>query len=158
MGRLNDLEAKGQAVWLDFVDRTFLAEGGLGKLIDDDGVTGVTSNPSIFEKAMGRGDAYDASLAAFDKTHPDASAMARYEHLAIEDIRHAADILRPIYDRLGAKDGYVSIEVSPHIAHDTDATIAEACGMSVPTLRTHLTHMFAKTGTGSRAALLGALL
>lgn len=126
MGRLNDLAAQGQAVWLDFVDRTFLAEGGLKKLIDEDGLTGVTSNPSIFEKAMGHGDAYDASLATFDMAHPDASAMARYEHLAIEDIRHAADTLRPVYDRLGGKDGYVSLEVSPYLANDTDATIAEA--------------------------------
>ncbi|MEG3123762.1 transaldolase [Sphingomonas sp. GB1N7] len=126
MGRLNDLAARGQAVWLDFVDRKFLAEGGLQKLVDEDGLTGVTSNPSIFEKAMGHGDAYDSALADFDKAHPDASTMARYEHLAIQDIRTAADTLRPVYDRLNAKDGYVSLEVSPYLANDTDATIAEA--------------------------------
>ena len=126
MGRLNDLEKFGQAVWLDFVDRKFLADGGLQKLVDDDGVTGVTSNPSIFEKAMGHGDAYDAELAKFDKANPDASTMARYEHLAIQDIQTAADTLRPIYDRLGGKDGYVSLEVSPYLANDTDATAAEA--------------------------------
>ena len=91
MGLLNDLEAKGQAVWLDFVDRTFLAEGRLKKLIDEDGLTGVTSNPSIFEKAMGHGDAYDESLAAYDRDHPDAATIDRYEALAIEDIRTAAD-------------------------------------------------------------------
>jgi transaldolase/glucose-6-phosphate isomerase len=126
MGRLNDLAALGQAVWLDFVDRKFLAEGGLQKLVDEDGVTGVTSNPSIFEKAMGHGDAYDAELAAFDKAHPDASTMARYEHLAIQDIQTAADTLRPVYDKLNAKDGYVSLEVSPYLANDTDETAAEA--------------------------------
>ena len=126
MGRLNDLEQHGQAVWLDFVDRKFLAEGGLEKLVAEDGLSGVTSNPSIFEKAMGHGNAYDASLAEFDRGSPDASAMARYEHLAIEDIQTAADTLRPVYDRLGAKDGYVSLEVSPYLANDTDATIAEA--------------------------------
>ena len=126
MGRLNDLEALGQAVWLDFVDRKFLAEGGLQKLVDEDGVTGVTSNPSIFEKAMGHGEAYDAALAEFDKANPDASTMARYEHLAIQDIQNAADTLRPVYDRLGGKDGYVSLEVSPYLANDTDGTIAEA--------------------------------
>ena len=86
MGVLNDLAARGQAVWLDFVDRKFLAEGGLQKLVDQDGLTGVTSNPSIFEKAMGHGDAYDAALAEFDKANPDASTMARYENLAIQDI------------------------------------------------------------------------
>ena len=126
MGRLNDLANLGQAVWLDFVDRKFLAEGGLQKLVDEDSLTGVTSNPSIFEKAMGHGDAYDAELAAFDKANPDASTMERYEHLAILDIQAAADTLRPVYDRLGTKDGYVSLEVSPYLANDTDGTIAEA--------------------------------
>ncbi|MEO9130386.1 MAG: transaldolase [Sphingomonas sp.] len=126
MGRLNDLAAQGQAVWLDFVDRKFLAEGGLQKLVDEDGLTGVTSNPSIFEKAMGHGDAYDTALAEYDRAHPDASAMARYEHLAIQDIQTAADTLRPVYDRLGGKDGYVSLEVSPYLANDTDGTIVEA--------------------------------
>ena len=105
MGRLNDLEQQGQAVWRDFIERKFLEQGGFQKLIDEDGVTGVTSNPSIFEKAMGHGNAYDAALAAFDKANPDASTMARYEHLAIQDIRNAADALRPVYDRLGGKDG-----------------------------------------------------
>ena len=126
MGHLNDLAALGQAVWLDFVDRKFLAEGGLQKLVDEDALTGVTSNPSIFEKAMGHGDAYDAELAAYDADHPDAATMDRYEHLAILDIQAAADTLRPVYDRLDAKDGYVSLEVSPYLANDTDATIAEA--------------------------------
>ena len=75
---------------------------------------------------MGHGTAYDESLAAFDKAHPGAPAMDRYEHLAIEDIRTAADTLRPVYDRLDGKDGYVSLEVSPYLANDTDATLAEA--------------------------------
>lgn len=126
MGKLKELAAHGQAVWLDFVDRKFLEAGGLQKLIDEDGLTGVTSNPSIFEKAMGHGDAYDAELEAYDKNNPDASTIDRYEHLAILDIQAAADTLRPVYDRLDAKDGYVSLEVSPYLANDTDATIAEA--------------------------------
>ncbi len=126
MGRLNDLEARGQAVWLDFIDRGFLAEGGLTKLIEDDGLTGVTSNPSIFEKAIGHGDAYDESLSAFDRDHPGAPAIDRYEALAIEDLQSAADMLRPVYDKLGGKDGFVSMEVSPYLADDTDGTIAEA--------------------------------
>ena len=126
MSRLKDLTAQGQAVWLDFVDRKFLAAGGLQKLIDEDGLTGVTSNPSIFEKAMGHGDAYDESLSEFDRSHPDASVMDRYESQAVEDIKAAADTLRPVYDRLEAKDGYVSLEVSPYIALDSDMTMAEA--------------------------------
>ena len=126
MGHLNDLAALGQAVWLDFVERKFLAEGGLQKLIEEDALTGVTSNPSIFEKAMGHGDAYDTELAAYDRNHPDAATIDRYEHLAILDIQAAAEALRPVYDRLGSKDGYVSLEVSPYLANDTDSTIAEA--------------------------------
>ena len=126
MSALNELEQLGQAVWLDFVDRKFLAEGGLKKLVDEDGITGVTSNPSIFEKAMGHGDAYDEELAAFDKDNADASTMSRYEHLAIQDIQSAADTLKPVYERLDGKDGYVSLEVSPYLANDTDATIVEA--------------------------------
>ena len=126
MGKLNDLGSLGQAVWLDFVDRKFLKSGGLQKLVDEDGLTGVTSNPSIFEKAMGHGDAYDESLAEFDRAHPGAATIDRYEALAVEDIKAAADTLRPVYDRLEGKDGYVSLEVSPYISDDTDATIAEA--------------------------------
>ena len=126
MSALNELEHHGQAVWLDFVDRKFLAEGGLKKLVEEDGITGVTSNPSIFEKAMGHGDAYDEELAAFDKDNADASTMSRYEHLAIQDIQSAADTLKPVYERLDGKDGYVSLEVSPYLANDTDATIVEA--------------------------------
>ncbi len=126
MGALNQLEGFGQAVWLDFVDRKFLEAGGLQKLVDEDGLTGVTSNPSIFEKAMGHGDAYDETLAAFDKENPDAATIDRYEHLAIQDIKAAAETLKPVYDKLDAKDGYVSLEVSPYISDDTDATIAEA--------------------------------
>ncbi len=126
MSALNDLEALGQAVWLDFVDRKFLEAGGLKKLVDEDGLTGVTSNPSIFEKAMGHGDAYDASLADYDKAHPDAATLDRYESLAVQDIKAAAETLAPVYKKLDAKDGYVSLEVSPYIADDTDAAIAEA--------------------------------
>jgi transaldolase/glucose-6-phosphate isomerase len=126
MSKLSELSAAGTAVWLDFVDRKFLEAGGLQKLVDEDGLTGVTSNPSIFEKAMGYGDAYDGTLAAYDREHAEAATIDRYEHLAIQDIKAAADTLRPVYDRLDAKDGYVSLEVSPYIADDTDATIAEA--------------------------------
>lgn len=122
---MQQLTAAGQAIWLDYLDRTFLKEGGLRKLVAEDGLTGVTSNPSIFEKAIGHGDAYDEGIAAF-LGKSDASVTTTYESLAIADIRKAADDLRPVYDRLGGKDGYVSLEVSPYLANDTDATIAEA--------------------------------
>jgi len=129
MGKLNDLERAGQAVWLDFLDRDFLVGGGFRKLVEEDGVTGVTSNPSIFEKAIGHGSDYDEGLAAFDRDHPDASAIHRYEAMAIEDLQMAADILRPAYDRLGGKDGYASLEVSPYLADDTNGTIAQAADL-----------------------------
>jgi len=126
MGKLNDLSGAGTAVWLDFVDRKFLEAGGLKTLVENDGLSGVTSNPSIFEKAMGHGEAYDRTLAAFDKENPGAATIDRYEHLAIQDIKAAAETLAPVYERTDARDGYVSLEVSPYIADDTDATIAEA--------------------------------
>jgi len=126
MGKLNDLERAGQAVWLDFLDREFLAGGGFRKLVEEDGVTGVTSNPSIFEKAIGHGSDYDEGLSAFDEANPNAPAIHRYEAMAIEDLRLAADILRPVYDRLDGKDGYASLEVSPYLADDTDGTITQA--------------------------------
>jgi len=125
ISRLKKLETLGQAVWLDFVDRKFLLEGGLRKLVEEDGVTGVTSNPSIFEKAMGHGDAYDAGFEAF-LGNADASVQDTYENQAIADINAAAADLRPVYDRLDGKDGYVSLEVSPYLADKTDATIKEA--------------------------------
>lgn len=126
MSRLQSLADAGTAPWLDFVERRFVAQGGLERLVSEDGVTGVTSNPSIFEKAIGGGHAYDEALARYDRDHPGAAAIERYEHLAIADIVAAADVLRPVYDRLEARDGYVSLEVSPHLADDTDATIEEA--------------------------------
>ena len=119
------LRDHGQAVWLDFLSRRFIAEGGLQNLIDNDGLTGVTSNPSIFEKSITGSADYDSSLKAAE-TGADHEVMALYERLAIEDIRHAADALRPVYDATKRRDGYISLEVSPYLAMDTAATIAEA--------------------------------
>jgi transaldolase len=126
MSKLEQLRDIGQAPWLDFVDRKFLDAGGLKKLVDEDGVTGVTSNPTIFEKAMGAGDAYAAGFAAFDKANPNAEPMARYESQAVKDIQAACDVLRPVYDRLDTKDGYVSLEVSPYLALKGPETAEEA--------------------------------
>ncbi len=151
MSKLKDLGGLGQAVWLDFVDRKFLEAGGLKKLVDEDGLTGVTSNPSIFEKAMGHGDAYDETLAAFDAKTPGAATIDRYEHLAIQDIKAAAETLQPVYDRLDAKDGYVSLEVSPYISDDTDATIAEAAKLWAAVDRPNLMIKIPGTAAGSPA-------
>ena len=125
MSKLAELAAAGQAVWLDNVDRKFLASGGLRKLVAEDGLTGVTSNPAIFEKAIGGSDAYDAGLSDF-LSKSDASIADTFESLAIADIQAACDDLRPVYDRLDGRDGYVSLEVSPYLAMETDASLGEA--------------------------------
>jgi transaldolase/glucose-6-phosphate isomerase len=125
MNPVKALENHGQAVWLDFLARGFVAKGDLKKLIDSDGVKGVTSNPSIFEKAIGSSDEYDAPIGKTLKAG-DRPVADLFEQLAIEDIQHAADVLRPVYDELDGKDGFVSLEVSPYLAMDTKGTIAEA--------------------------------
>jgi transaldolase/glucose-6-phosphate isomerase len=122
---LNQLAEAGQAVWLDFIERKILDNGEFKRLIDEDDLRGVTSNPSIFEKAIGEGDEYDAPVkAALD--HGDADPAALFDDLAIADIRAACDQLRPVYDQLSGQDGYASLEVSPYLAMDTDATVVEA--------------------------------
>ena len=125
MNPVKALESHGQAVWLDFFARGFVAKGELKKLIDADGVKGVTSNPAIFEKAIGSSDEYDAPIGKALK-RGDRDVADLFEQLAIEDIQRAADVLRPVYDRLHGSDGFVSLEVSPYLATDTKATIAEA--------------------------------
>jgi transaldolase / glucose-6-phosphate isomerase len=125
MNPVKALENHGQAVWLDFLARGFVAKGELKKLIDTDGVKGVTSNPSIFEKAIGSSDEYDAPIGAALK-QADRPVSDMFEHLAVEDIQHAADVLRPVYDHRHGGDGFVSLEVSPYLAMDSKGTIAEA--------------------------------
>ena len=122
---LRELETAGQAVWLDYLHRQIIDDGELARLIEQDGVKGLTSNPSIFEKAIGDGDAYDARVRA-ELSRGDRSPKALYERIAIADIQAAADVFRPTFDRLGGKDGFVSLEVSPTLANDTAGTIAEA--------------------------------
>ncbi len=125
MNPVKELEKHGQSVWLDFLARGFIAKGDLKRLIDTDGVKGVTSNPSIFEKAIGSSDEYDGAIAKALKSG-DRPVAELFEQLAVEDIQHAADVLRPVYDRLRGADGFVSLEVSPYLAMDTKGTIAEA--------------------------------
>ena len=122
---LKQLEQYGQSPWLDFIERKFLADGTLQKMIAEDGLKGMTSNPSIFEKAMGHGENYDAGFKAL-AAKGDVDAQTIYETLAIQDIQQAADLLRPVYDATHGMDGYVSLEVSPYLALRTDDTVAEA--------------------------------
>lgn len=122
---LLQLGQAGQSIWLDYLHRKLIEDGELRRLIEDDGLKGMTSNPSIFEKAIGEGTDYDDRLEAALQAG-DLEPMALYERLAIADIQAAADLFRPVHERLRGADGYVSLEVSPYLAMDTQATIAEA--------------------------------
>lgn len=125
MSALNQLPALGQSVWLDFIRRRMLSAGELAGLIERDALGGLTSNPAIFEKAIGGSNDYDEALARYvDLGIEDPKAL--FEALAVEDIQHAADLFLPIYRRTDKADGYVSLEVSPKLAHDAGATIEEA--------------------------------
>ncbi len=121
---LHRLTALGQSVWLDYIRRGILENGELERMIRDDAVRGVTSNPAIFEEAIARSDDYDDALERLASQGRSAGEV--YEILAIEDIQRAADLLRPTYDESGGADGFVSLEVSPELANDTHATLAEA--------------------------------
>src|SRR5579864_3140193 len=125
MNPVKQLETRGQSVWLDFLARGFVSKGDLKKLIEVDGVKGVTSNPSIFEKAIASSDEYDGAIGRALRKG-DRPIADLFEHLAVEDIQNAADVLRPVYDHLKGQDGFVSLEVSPYLAMDTKGTIAEA--------------------------------
>ena len=116
------LQSFDQSVWLDYLRRSLFTSGEFSRLITEDGLRGVTSNPSIFEKAIAGSSDYLDALQDIEQRH-DLEPMALYEALAIRDIREAADLLRPVYDATGRVDGYVSLEVSPYLAHDTTATI-----------------------------------
>lgn len=126
MNPLQKLHPLGQSVWFDFIRRSLLESGELKRLVEKDGVRGVTSNPTIFDKAISQSADYDADLEQFLAANPDASLDAIYDHLVIADIQAAADVLRPVYDSSGGADGFVSLEVSPHLAPDTAGTIREA--------------------------------
>jgi len=123
---LQKLSNLGQSLWYDNIERALLEAGELERLVAEDCVVGVTSNPSIFEKAINNSTAYDAQIWEILETTPNISIKALYETLVITDIQRAADILRPIYNHTAGDDGYVSLEVSPTLAHDTAGTIAEA--------------------------------
>jgi transaldolase/glucose-6-phosphate isomerase len=119
------LLAEGQSPWLDFIRRSFILDGSLQKQVDEDGLGGVTSNPSIFEKAMGHGTDYDEEFKTL-AAGGEHDAQAIYETMAVADIQHVADVLRPVFDRTKGLDGYVSLEVSPYLALREAETVAEA--------------------------------
>jgi transaldolase len=124
MNPLIELQAYGQSFWYDNIRRKFLRDGAIQSLIDDDGLRGMTSNPSIFEKAIGRSDDYDEQMRALVAQGADVNAI--YEALALADIQAACDLFSELYEESGGGDGFVSLEVSPHLARDTEATVAEA--------------------------------
>lgn len=122
---LKTLNEYGQSVWLDFVSRDLLKSGGLARLIAEDGLRGVTSNPSIFEKAIGHGDDYDALIAEAEASG-DLDPGALFEDLAVRDIQEGADALNAVYEQTQRRDGFISLEVSPYLAMSTHETIEEA--------------------------------
>lgn len=125
MNPLQALQSCGQSVWLDYIRRSLISSGELQRFVDEDGLRGVTSNPSIFEKAIAGSTDYDATLKALEQAH-DQDTISLYEQFVVTDIQTAADILKPIYEKTHWRDGYISLEVSPYLAHDTEQTIAEA--------------------------------
>ena len=121
--RLHTLHAAGQSLWLDYIDRTMLGNGDLARRIREDALTGMTSNPTIFEKALAEGSAYDAQLRELPA---DLSDRQAFEMVATTDVRNACDAFRGVYDATKAVDGYVSLEVAPDLARDAAGTVAEA--------------------------------
>jgi len=124
MNPLRELEQQGQSAWLDFITRQFMTDGKLAKLINEDGLKGVTSNPTIFQKAISGGREYDTAISQLIREGKAAPAI--FDTLAIQDIQNACDILRSVYDKTQGADGFVSIEVNPHLARDTQGTLQEA--------------------------------
>lgn len=114
----------GQSIWLDFIDRGMIMSGELKKLIDEDGIRGVTSNPKIFKDAIAGGDAYDDGIRELARKNKSTEEI--YQTLVVDDIRRTADLFRPLYDSSDGQHGFVSLEVNPHLARDIDGTLEEA--------------------------------
>jgi transaldolase len=125
---LQQLGTLGQSIWLDYIRRDLIAGGGLRRMIEEDGLRGMTSNPAIFEKAIAESHDYDAEIRAMALAGKGTGAI--YETLSQRDVKSAADEFRPLYDSSDGKDGYVSLEVNPHLAHDTSGTIDEGRRLS----------------------------
>jgi transaldolase/transaldolase/glucose-6-phosphate isomerase len=123
-GKLQNLRDLDQSIWLDFFDREILNSGKLQVLIEENGISGVTVNPSIFEKAISNSSDYDKDIVAFSKQS--CSSEETFISLAVKDIRRAADLFQPVYQQTNGADGFVSLEVSPHLAYDTEGTVKQA--------------------------------
>jgi transaldolase len=126
MSKLRELHDHGQSVWLDFIRREMLGPDGELATMVDDGIRGVTSNPSIFQKAIGGSDAYEPQMRDVLAANPGIDARELFEELAVSDIRDAADVLRPVYDESDGNDGFISLEVAPDLSDDTEGTISAA--------------------------------
>lgn len=116
----------GQSIWLDYISRQMIRNGELKRMIEEDGLTGVTTNPTLFEKAIDDGHDYDEAFERLLTADPHIEPQTLYERLSVEDVQMAADILRPVHEHTKGRDGFVSIEVSPYLAHDTERSIVEA--------------------------------
>ena len=125
MNPIKALQGAGQSIWLDYIRRELISSGELDRLIGQ-GIRGVTSNPSIFEKAIAGSQDYDADLARYIEADACIAPSSLFDRIAVDDIQRAADTLRPVYDATDGADGYVSLEVSPDLARETDATVEEA--------------------------------
>lgn len=150
---LHALHAAGQSIWLDFIDRTLLESGDLARRIQADALTGMTSNPTIFEKALAHGTAYDAQL---QKLATHSTPWAIFEAVETDDVRNACDIFRPTFDAAKGGDGFVSIEVSPGTAHDTEGTVQEAHRLWTTVARPNV--MIKVPGTPAGCAALRRLI
>lgn len=121
---LKQLSALGQSIWLDYIRRDLIASGRLKRMIEEDGLLGMTSNPAIFEKAFSSSQDYDHDIETLARTGKKAQDI--YDAISIAEVQNAADVFKPVYEQTQGKDGYVSLEVSPHLARDTEGTLAEA--------------------------------
>ena len=149
MNRLQQLHDAGQSIWLDFIDRSLLRGGELARRIDRDALTGMTSNPTIFEKALAEGHAYDAQLAG---ASPELSTWELFELMETDDVRAACDIFRPVHEQSKGVDGYVSIEVSPGAANSVEDTISEARRLWAVVERPNVMIKVPGTAAGAAAA------
>ena len=119
---LRNLETFGQSLWLDYIRRELITSGDLRRLIEEDGLKGVTSNPAIFEKAIAGSRDYDTAIR--DLAAREASLQDTYEALTVRDVQMAADVFLPLFEKLKGQDGFVSLEINPHLARDTEGSIA----------------------------------
>ncbi len=126
MNALKQLNELGQAFWMDFIRRKVLTDGEVETLISEDGMSGMTSNPTIFDEAIGEGEEYDEQLHELLGENPEADAANLFESIEVRDIQMAADLLKVVYDRTAGGDGYISLEVPPDLAHDTGGTVEAA--------------------------------